>query len=465
MIIAMASPKPRVVAVLGPERLVLFRVSGRRQAASADLCFEHVVDAESSEPGWTWLEAAAAEAVAEGHVATDETLDLVLLRPLVSTRALALPPCRRSILLRLLSASRGRYFARSDEAVVIDAWRTGRGANGERCVVAACAAADTVSDVSTALLAGGLTIRRVLSAPLAVARAAQLVDARLKNAPEAVAAAFGDCSCELIRLSCGEPTSFVPTPLDEGRGNAAAAVDAAIRALARVEGSQPLAVALGSTDAAKSIVENAATPFELGFHPGIRSLEALAAVGAVHLEAEAPDLSPYEVRARRDRSRRWRTIVAVGVACVATFTAAQLHLLDLRRELHAASYAREVLAPTVEDALRTRSAVQLARTVAGELAEYERRRSNWTAVIADLASALPVSIYVTRLEATSDSVAIAGQAADGIELPVTLRGAGAVDGVRLVPSRAGDSSDTGFEARFAIRVSEMIGPLEETVAQ
>ena len=226
--------KPRVVAVVDADRFLLFRVDYRRRKQSAEPYFEH----RGLDAGWAWLATAATEAADEGLVPPEESIDLVLMRPLVSTRALALPPCRRSILRALLGANLNRYFPWGDDAAVVDAWSSRQHGKRRRHVAAAGVSAETVAGILDALTAGGLRIRRVLAAPMAAAHAVgQLQRETNGRLADAVVVVFGRDLCELIGFVDGEPTSFIPLPMGASVETDATALDHALEVM--TEPSEP----------------------------------------------------------------------------------------------------------------------------------------------------------------------------------------------------------------------------------
>jgi hypothetical protein len=155
------------------------------------------------------------------------------------------------------------------------------------------------------------------------------------------------------------------------------------------------------------------------------AVRAARAAGATHLLEIVSD-SERCVRVNRER-RLSKLLIAVVCACL---VGAEIsYRWGLTRELSVVVARRTALRSRVEMAIAVRDSAQQLAVVAGAFADLERSAPRWSAVLSQLALALPEDADLTSLRAADDSVTLEGRAGNAARVFSALRRA---PGVRSV---------------------------------
>jgi Tfp pilus assembly protein PilN len=397
----------------------------------------HVVACDGTAPSI----AAALDEVA--HLVTvNVDVAFTLLRPLATSRRVALPAMKRDDAESVLARDWTRYAIgwRAEHHVASarrtrDAWR------------AAFAPAATLDALDAAARTHGWSVRDVRTADdalAAAARAALPAIARMDDAVVVLCGASG--ATDLVRLRLGEPVIGRQSRDGTSAQVAAFASDrnatpAMILLLGDAERADLLARELGL---AGLRAQRASLPSVAGESPAT-FLASAALLG----RAALPLVAPAERVARIARSKlamRW----LAGAAVLLAVLGAVIENRHTARELAAVARARAAIATQVNDAIARRTRLESATEAATALAAHEQSASRASAALAALVVTLPPNTALSALQISGDSVTIEGESERSAAVYAALRAAPMLEEVRLAgPLRQERQADDETVERFA----------------
>jgi Tfp pilus assembly protein PilN len=156
--------------------------------------------------------------------------------------------------------------------------------------------------------------------------------------------------------------------------------------------------------------------------PSAAIVAARGAVATCLLEI----ISDAERRGRISRERRLSRLL-LALACSCLVGAAMSYRWGLARELSVIAARRTAVHSRAEKAIAARDSAQQLAAVVAAFANLERSAPRWSAVLSQLALALPEDADLTSLRAADDSVTLEGQAGNAARVFSVLR---SVPGVR-----------------------------------
>ncbi len=176
---------------------------------------------------------------------------------------------------------------------------------------------------------------------------------------------------------------------------------------------------------------------------------SLAASGVVSATSTAflPE-AKWLQRWHRERTRSRHLLT--GAAAMLLLSAG-LELWGTHREVAALKRERQAIAPLVRVAIEVRQTMQGIEERLSALAIAEKEASNWTGVIAGVATHLPLDAHLTGLHASGDSIVLDGVAARAAGVFEALRAAPGTAGIRAEAPTRQEVQDSGASVeRFSL---------------
>lgn len=392
-----------------------------------------------------------------------------LLPSLAKAKVIRVPALRDRDLESLVTRNVRRYFIlKGTQPAVADVARLERGASGETVsAVATCADRSVLETIESCLREAGVRIERIVAAPLAVIEVVRRRISAIRRHTAIVAVNAAGWS-EVIELRDGRPAL-----LQSADGTSAAVAK-------RVEGlltspSGPTATAHGvvvadadrredTKRACISAVADAA-PAEW---TSLDDLEpaAMVAYGAVLVPEGTPLLLTDTIRRARARMNRIRLTSLVAAATALLALAANLHLVNLRREFESVAAERRDIAAPVARALELRRSVETVRSRLAAVAEVESATVTWVPAFAALALALPDSAYLVSMSTDGIDVRLAGIANAAAAVIPALEASPFLSNVSLTVARRNETGGGAerFDVALTLEPGAGRGPAIETGA-
>lgn len=167
------------------------------------------------------------------------------------------------------------------------------------------------------------------------------------------------------------------------------------------------------------------------------------------------DLRPEPFRAaslRRRRRRRSALLASLAFLAVAYVAAG---LLQLRAQVTRLEGAVSELRPRAEEVLELENRIGEAGRRAALLARLEAGQPRWTAVLAELARALPDDAYLTSVKEQADRLRLEGYARATSDVVSALESSSMFSGVRLIGSVVKEPTAVGERERFTLELSRV----------
>jgi Tfp pilus assembly protein PilN len=194
--------------------------------------------------------------------------------------------------------------------------------------------------------------------------------------------------------------------------------------------------------------------------PGLRALVFAPAYGAA-LEAVGVrplfDLRPERLQQRETAAGRRRTAWLASAVVTAAIVYWLAGVLGLRSEVAALEREAEVLQPQVEVILEMREQIDEAVVLAGELAGLEAEQPRWTAVLAELAVALPMDSYVTAVSQQNGSLRVEGYTESASRFVEALERSQVFESARLAGPVSWENVAGTERERFTVEITLLGG--------
>jgi hypothetical protein len=393
------------------------------------------VDVASAEVAAAMAEVRRHADAAAGGETTGARARIALMPPLADARLLALPPLRAAEAAAVVRRDAGRHFlgiaAPRVTAVMVP--RRGSGAP----VLAACASAVLVHDVTAAVRQAGWVVEGV-----AAAHGAWIAAARRAGAGNTRIIAVHAGAAHVIHADDGAPVAMRRVPAG------------AVEEIAAALGAEPAGVAIFAPERERAAL---AARLSGGGWQVAHSAGTAMEVAARHVGESRLHLVTDSVAGeRRQQQRRLAVRLAAG-AVVMLVAAAGVELWGAQRQLEQVRAERAAIRPQVQPLLAMRDSLDALRLRSGAVEDAARQAPRWTFAIQDLAMLLPEGAHVTRLTATGDTLAIEAEGAGAGAALQALRAAPSLQDARLVGVVERELAD-GATARERFRITALLAP-------
>jgi Tfp pilus assembly protein PilN len=190
--------------------------------------------------------------------------------------------------------------------------------------------------------------------------------------------------------------------------------------------------------------------------PGLQALVFAPAYGAA-LEAVGVrplfDLRPERLQQRETAAGRRRTAWLASAVVAAAIVYWLAGVLGLRSEVAALEREAEVLQPQVDVVLQMRERIDEAVQLAGDLVRLEAEQPRWTAVLAELAVALPADAYVTAVSQRNGGLLVEGYTESASGVVEALDDSQVFGSARLAGPVSRENVAGGERERFTVEVT------------